>query len=158
MRTVLIIALCLVMLGIGFVGGFATGVATSGVLSGMGAVEGVTFDVQVPAKVKVGEEFDLVLTLTDELGKARKIGDIDFDEQFVAGSVSVGAVTPRAQTESTGFGYKTYTMGQTIPASGRTSITFKAKALAPGEHRTAIDVYVDSLLNFATIDVVVIAE
>lgn len=115
----------------------------------VGPPEGITTTITMPDSVYVGDSFDIVVTVTNQLDHARTIMDLDIYEPLLDGT-SVASVEPEYTNLDTGLGSATYTMDLTLEAGSSVDITLKAVAVTPGVYTGDIDVSVDSVLNFTT--------
>lgn len=110
---------------------------------------GLTVASTSPARVDPGATFEITLTITNDLDQPRFLGDIDIESRLLAG-IRIESVDPSPKSTSALSMYRVYRMGQTIPAKGALTITFRCVAQTEGQHRGHIDVYVDSDTAYTT--------
>jgi hypothetical protein len=110
--------------------------------------ETLTVEYSIPYTVTRGEEFELVLTLTNTGNEAVYVGDIDLDEAF-GGSILDGAITistdPYMDRDFSTSGIKTFKYDRSIPAGTSAQVTFRMQAVAVGEYGGSIGVYVGDI-------------
>jgi hypothetical protein len=162
MKFLLIVVLALVMLALGFGIGFVAGAASSGkIAEALETVskppEGITVTVNAPPAVKVGQPFDLVITITNALDKQRTLGDVDLETGLVTG-MTIDKVTPAPQNTSTMVGYHVHTMNATVPAKGQSTVTFTITPKTAGTYTGTVDVYVDTNFSFITMGATIVVE
>lgn len=114
-----------------------------------GPPEGIVTTVTMPDSVYVGDSFEIIVTVTNQLDHARTIKDIDFYEPLLDGT-RVVSVEPDYDMLDTMLRMATYTMELPLGAGESIDVTFAAEAVAAGVYNGDIDVSVDSLLNFTS--------
>lgn len=123
----------------------------------MGPPEGIAVQVTRPDSVVSGETFDVVLTVTNSLPRARTIYDIDLWSTLVDG-VSVVSVNPPYVSSDLSMGFWTYTMNQPLAANSAATITLTLTAGAPGVYRGDLDISVDDILKIHTTDLMITVD
>lgn len=93
--------------------------------------------------VKVGEEFEFVVSVTDLRGEGRRVATIDFEGDLTE-LVEVVAVDPPARDTTVGPWYVEHVFDRDVPASGTAEITYTLKAAAPGTVYGSVTVYDES--------------
>jgi hypothetical protein len=150
MRAPWVILLCIVFLLIGSCAGFFTGMLVNLTKVQQALTpESVDISVDAPNSVRVGETFTIKVTVTDRSGQARRIRDLDIEQDLLQGA-SITGITPKPATTTSIFGYASHTMNLSVPASGSTTVTFTLTATAPGSYSGDIDTYIDSDFAFLT--------
>jgi hypothetical protein len=108
----------------------------------------LTIDHSIPYQVTRGEEFELVLTLTNTGDTDIYIGDIDLDEAL-GGSILDGAITlstdPEMERDFSLSGIKTFKYNRTIPAGATRVVVFRLQAVSVGEYGGSVGAYVGDL-------------
>jgi hypothetical protein len=108
--------------------------------------QGITVQVAQPATILEGDTFDIVITVTDTLGRARTIMDIDFYDPLLKG-LQLVSVTPPHQDFDPALGFGTFTMNASVPPNGSTTVTFRFVATTVGEYTADLDVSIDSIFS-----------
>lgn len=158
MRTFWIILACLACLVVGVVGGFIAGLGVNfSRLADRMEIKDANVHVAAPGRARVGEQFDIVVTVTDISGSGRRIHDIDVEETYLEG-LSIVRVTPEPRTTDSLVGYATHTMNVAVPASGAATVTFTVRAARAGTFSGDVDVYVDSDFAFETVRITTMVE
>jgi hypothetical protein len=111
--------------------------------------EGITVSVIQPPEIRIGDTFDVVITVTDSLGQARTIRDVDFYDPLLDG-VSVVKVDPPYSGYDSALGSATFTMEAPIDASATTTLIFTFKAERAGTYSGDLDVGVDKVMRIQT--------
>jgi hypothetical protein len=119
-----------------------------------GPPEGIAVQITRPDSVVSGEAFDVVITVTNSLPRARRIRDIDLWGTLVDG-ISVVSTDPVYKEADLSMGFWTYTMEHPIAANGTATVTLKLTAGAPGVYQGDLDVSVDKVLRVNTTDLVI---
>ncbi len=102
--------------------------------------------IDVPTSVVVGEEFDVVATISHDSSETQLLHSIDIGETYLEG-VAIGSSTPDfSESYLLDDGTYTHTLLADIPAGG-TTVTFHAVALESGNWKGAFDVCFDDGLN-----------
>lgn len=159
-----VIIIAAAFLGVGCVGGVFIGMALNVGQSITTAMQNLTpqnvvITTTAPTRVKSGEEFQIVVDVTDTSGSARTIGDIDFEQTLLDGASIVKVDPPPSVTATmTMIGYASHTMKLGVPASGAAKVTFTLKAGAPGTYAGDVDTYLDSDMAYHTDRVTIIVE
>lgn len=124
-----------------------------------GTPKNISVDYELPTHVLKGEEFDLVLVITNTGDTDMAVGDIDLD-QALSGSILEGAVVlstePDMRRDYSIPGIKSFHYDRTIPAGESEKVTFRMQATTVGEYGGSIGVYVGNLsytLNEVTITI-----
>ena len=108
--------------------------------------EGVTVGIAQPAEIRVGDTFDVVVTVGDSLGRRRTIRDIDFYDPLLDG-VSVVKVDPPYAAYDGSAGIATFTMEAPIEPNAFATVTFTFKAEQAGFYAGDLDVGVDGMMR-----------
>ena len=106
----------------------------------------VTVTLTAPERVTAGDEFDLIVDVTDTRGVARTLYDIDVDEGL-AEHFDLVAVSPMPVSQTTDSAYWTTTHNRPIGSHGTVSVTLTAqatKSLSPGIYTGTVAVYMES--------------
>lgn len=114
-----------------------------------GPPEGIVTTVTIPDSVTVGESFEIVVTISNSLNRARTIKDIDFYDPLLEG-VRVVSVDPMYNSFDPSFGMSTFTMEHELPAGASIDVTFVLEARTHGLYGGDVDVSVDSILSFTS--------
>jgi hypothetical protein len=110
--------------------------------------EGITVEVTLPDTIVVGDRFDMVVTVKNELPQQRTLETIDFYSPLLDG-VTIMGVDP-APTHVDDILMLTYTFERPIPAEGEISVTFTMTADAYGYYQGDLDVAVDGMFSILT--------
>lgn len=103
---------------------------------------------EVPTSVAVGEEFDIVATVSHDSDETQLLHSIDIGATYLEG-VAITAATPDfSESYLLDDGTYTHTLLTDIPAGG-TDIVFHAVALESGNWKGAFDVCFDDGINCA---------
>lgn len=117
--------------------------------------ENLSVEYSLPYSVMRGEEFELLLTLSNTGDSEFTVNDIDLDEAF-GGSILDGAVVlwtdPPMERDYSMQGIKTFQYNRAIPAGETRHVTFRLQAVTSGEFGGSIGIYVGALAK--TIDYV----
>jgi hypothetical protein len=111
-------------------------------------VENFSIDYSMPAVVRKGENFDLILTLTNTGNTAFTVGDIDLDE-VMSGSILDGAIVletePAMERDYSLSGVKSFHYDQTLQPNETKEVVFHLQAVTAGEFGGSIGLYVGNL-------------
>jgi hypothetical protein len=105
--------------------------------------EGVTVDIVAPARVRSGQEFDVVVTVVNGLEKERTLRSVDFETSILKG-FEVAAIEPEPVERSSMLGTTAFHYTLPIAAQARVAVTLHCRALGSGEYAGRALVYVDS--------------
>jgi len=142
LKVVLIVAGVLVLLGITCVGGLVG----FGIWAGsQPPPEGITLDVALPDAISAGDEFAIVLTISNDRPEPRTLQDVDFWFGLLDG-VTLRGADPAPNRVDTNLA-TTYSFNRTIPASGDLVVTFDADADTPGVYTGDLDISVDTIMS-----------
>jgi hypothetical protein len=117
--------------------------------SKVGPPQGVVTAITMPDSVYVGDSFEIVVSVTNQLDRARTIKDIDFYEPLLDG-VRIVSVEPDYDIFDPTLGFATYTMELPLGAGESIDITFTAEAVSAGVYSGDVDISVDNMLSFTT--------
>lgn len=102
----------------------------------------------MPSVVRKGENFDLVLTLTNTGNTSFTVGDIDLDE-ILGGSILDGAIVletePIMERDYSVSGIKSFHYNQTLQPDETKHVIFHLQATTAGEFGGSIGIYVGNL-------------
>lgn len=117
--------------------------------------ENLSIEYSLPYSVVRGEEFELLLTLSNAGDSEFTVNDIDLDEAF-SDSILDGAIVlwtdPPMERDYSIPGIKTFQYNRSIPAGETRHVTFRLQAVTSGEFGGSIGIYVGALVK--TIDYV----
>lgn len=119
-----------------------------GTVSGLGDVfDDVSFepvdidlDVAFPDSVRVGESFELVVTITDTRGELRHLQDIDFSGTF-CDNMTIDLVEPMPGSISIDPGYHVYAYDRSFDANSTEQFVFQVTPNHAGVFTGDIEVY-----------------
>ena len=122
---------------------------TVGLLAYFGQTpENLSIQYEMPTVVNNGQEFDLVLEVTNTGSESVMVNDIDLDEAF-GGSILDGCVVletePYLERDYSVPGFKTFYYNQPIGPGETKVITFHLQATTVGEFGGSIGLYVGDL-------------
>ncbi|MDF7797934.1 hypothetical protein P4C99_00565 [Pontiellaceae bacterium B1224] len=105
-------------------------------------VKGVSLSIESPLDVKVGEEFELKLNVTNERETKRlNISDIDISGDYIEGFILISTdPAPRSSMIIPFFEDISYTFGTPVQAGETKTFTFVFRAEQEGVFRGDIDV------------------
>jgi hypothetical protein len=102
----------------------------------------------MPSIVKKGENFDLVLTLTNTGVDPLTVTEIDLDEAL-GDSILDGAIVletdPSLERDYSVNGIKTFLYNQTLQAGETKQVTFHLQATTAGEFGGSIGIYIGNI-------------
>jgi hypothetical protein len=137
---------CGVVIIFSFCSCFVFGAASIGLLSRFAAEpEDLSVEYQMPYTTRVGEEFELILTLRNTGSAPITVDDIDLD-QALTGSILDGAIVlasePYMERDYSIPGIKTYYYKRPILPGATEVVIFKLQAVEAGEFGGSVGVYV----------------
>ena len=110
--------------------------------------ENLSVEYSLPYSVMRGEEFELLLTLSNTGDSEFTVNDIDLDEAF-GDSILDGAVVlwtdPPMERDYSMQGIKTFKYNRAIQAGETRQVTFQLQAVTSGEFGGSIGIYVGGL-------------
>lgn len=110
--------------------------------------ENISLEYQMPQVVKMGENFDFVLKITNTGSESFMVGDIDLDETL-GGSILDGSVVldtePPMERDYSVSGIKTFYYNQTVQPGETKTITFHLQATTVGEFGGSVAAYIGDL-------------
>ncbi len=110
--------------------------------------DNLSVEYALPYSVVRGEEFELLLTLSNAGDSEFTVNDIDLDEAF-SDSILDGAIVlwtdPPMEKDYSISGIKTFQYNRAIPAGETRQVTFRLQAVTSGEFGGSIGVYVGDL-------------
>lgn len=126
-----------------------TVLGTVGVLAYFGREpENVTVEYDMPPVVTKGENFDLVLTVTNNGNETITVNDVDLDEAF-GGSILDGSIVmdtePTMERDYSLEGIKTFAYNRPIEPGQSATIIFHLQATTLGEFGGSMSVYVGNI-------------
>lgn len=140
---------CVGLLVLAVCGCVALGVMEAGVLLHVSQEpENLIVSYSMPDHVELGEEFELILTLTNTGSSEILIGDIDFDEPLgdsILDGATVIGTDPQMERNDPLPGFRSFHYGRTIPAGEQRVAAFRLRATTPGQYFGSIEVYVGDL-------------
>ena len=122
--------------------------------------EGIDIGFEYPDDVAVGDEFELVVTVYNDLNEKRTLGDLDFYQPILDG-VKITDIDPAPSNDDGEylFGMRTLTYNDTIPANGEYVVTLTLLAEESGYYSGDVDVTIDGMLSiYSTYQMLVIEE
>jgi hypothetical protein len=139
--------------GGGIIGGWVMGQAAAyGGFGGMGMGgfgpggydfdAGVFLDVERPATLKVGEPFDLVITVTDTKSERRIIETVDLNGA-ICDMFQRDAISPPPPSMNEEYGYNEFLYSQSLAADGSAEFTITLTPLHAGTFDGTVTVYMD---------------
>ena len=99
-----------------------------------------------PASVTVGEEFDLIVTISHDADEAQTLHSIDIGATYLEGIALTSSTPEYSESYLLDDGTYTHTLLTDIPVGG-TDVIFHAVALESGNWKGAFDVCFDDGLN-----------
>ena len=113
-----------------------------------GEPEGLSLQYDLPYSVRLCDEFDLVLSLTNSSDEPLHVSHIDLDELFsdsiLDGAIVISTDPPIARNYSVP-GTKSFNYDSVIPPGQTAILTFHLSAQTPGEFGGSIGVYVGDI-------------
>lgn len=110
--------------------------------------EGLSVDYSMPSVVQNGENFDLVITITNSGSAPLAVSDIDLDEAF-DGSILDGSLVletdPPMERDYSLEGIKTFVYNQSIAPGETKNVTFHLQATTVGEFGGPVGIYVGDI-------------
>jgi hypothetical protein len=123
--------------------------------------ENFSVDYSMPPIVKKGENFDLVLTLTNSGAEPITVTDIDLDE-ILGDSILDGAIAletdPPLERDYSVDGIKTFQYNQTLQAGETKQVIFHLQATTVGEFGGSIGIYVGDIAKRLTYVSLIVQE
>ena len=147
---------CGVLVVLSVCGCLIIGAGSVGLLTYFGREpENLSVEYSLPYSVIKGEEFELLLTLSNTGDSEFTVNDIDLDEAF-GDSLLDGAIVlwtdPPMERDYSLSGIKTFHYNRAIPAGETHQVTFRLQAVTSGEFGGSIGIYLGALAK--TIDYV----
>ena len=129
--------------GSGFIVGWGAGLTNSF----LGALApdrpfGADIVVEAPSSVREGEQFELVVTVTDTSGEARMLATIDFYDDL-CDDFEVISVTPEPSGFTQQRGYRETRFHTDLPAHSSVRTVFTLRATRAGQAVGDVEVYLD---------------
>lgn len=137
--------------------------ASVGILALIGSKEPTDLEVEyvLPYSVNVGDEFDLIISLTNTGDQTLNITDIDLDGAF-SGSILDGAIVtstdPDMERDYSVPGVKSFHYNTAIQPHSSSDIRFLLLAQVSGEFGGRIDIYTNSFESKSIYPVITIRE
>jgi hypothetical protein len=121
--------------------------------------ETLSIDYSMPSVVRNGENFDLVITMTNTGSTSFTVNDIDLDE-LMGGSILDGAMVigtePEMKRDYSVSGIKTFTYNQVLEPGQTKQAVFHLQAMIVGEFGGSIGVYIgDNAKRFDYVGLIV---
>lgn len=140
---------CGVLIVLSVCGCLIFGAGSVGLLTYFGREpENLSVEYSLPYSVIRGEEFELLLTLSNSGDSEFTVNDIDLDE-MLSGSILDGAVVlwtdPPMERDYSMQGIKTFQYNHAIPPGETRQVTFRLQAVTSGEFGGSIGIYVGGL-------------
>ena len=113
--------------------------------------DGVGLRFEYPNDVKVGDTFDVTVTITNDLNESRKLHDLDLYDPILNG-VSIVSVTPAPAADEglSTLGSRTISFNNTIDAQSDFEIVISMTAIESGYYTGDVDVSIDGMLSIYT--------
>lgn len=112
------------------------------------APENFTAEYSMPSVVTRGEEFDLVISMTNTGTEPIQVGDIDLDESF-GGSILDGSIVlstePDMERDYSLSGIKTFKYDRLLRPGASQTVVFHLQATTPGEFGGSVGIYIRNL-------------
>gem|GEM_PF-5372781 len=105
--------------------------------------EGITFSIDAPAEVAVGEAFDVSFIVANDSNRERKMYSLDFDEEFFK-VIDAVSVPDSVNQEYESFGWKVFEFKKDIPSGESESFDFTLRINESGDHIVDVDACIDS--------------
>lgn len=105
-------------------------------------------EMEYPDTVVVGEEFDLVLEITNRDAGSRTLNSIDVHEDFLGG-FEVVSISPSPGSNEDMWGYRIFNFDESIKASDSLIVTMKLRAKSVGFWSGDFD-FTNPLENYVT--------
>jgi hypothetical protein len=150
------VAIGVVILGVTCVGG----IIALGVFVGGNTPEGISIVFEYPDDLVEGDEFDLVITVVNDLNQTRTLGDLDFYSPVLDG-VRVKQIDPSPESDDSAytFGMRTMVFNESIPPNGELKIALTMTAENAGFYTGDVDVTIDGMFSiYSTVQTIMIDE
>lgn len=102
-----------------------------------------------PARVKMGEDFDITVYVKNTASESQTISNIDVYESYLQGIV-INDIEPPASNESSFFSMRTYTLDKKILPGDEVAVKLNATATQPGNYAGDLDVCINDEFTFLT--------
>ncbi len=103
---------------------------------------GIYLDVERPPNVKVGEPFDLVITVTDTKDKRRLVETVDLNGA-ICDMFQRDAIAPQPASSNEEYGYHEFIYGTPLAAGESAEFTITLTPLHAGKFDSTVTVYMD---------------
>lgn len=113
------------------------------------APSNITYNLNAPAQVEVGQTVTLTVEVTNTDSDVQKLVDVDIYDSYLDGFVLVGSDPPYAGSSNV-FGMTTLNFGLDIPAGGTQTIEIELRAANTGIWRGDVDVTIGNIMSFIT--------
>lgn len=125
---------------VGWFAGAASGL--SGLLNDFDIDANILVETSSPETVRLGESFEIVISVTDTSGSARSIEDIDFRGSLID-NADIVSITPKPNQVNPDTTYIEHVFNQPLGALQSSDIIFEIKPTQAGFYSTNISVYMD---------------
>ncbi len=138
----LLVAVVILLAGILFVGTTNVFLQNMWQFSSSMLGTGPTFDVTLesPDTITMGEEFDLILTLSNNAVEPIQLDSIDIDRSFLTG-FEVISVSPQSSADTFTQVQHSWSFTETVPAGASLKATYRLKPIRNGRFAGSIEVY-----------------
>jgi len=110
----------------------------------MSAPENITVEIEVPTRVEVGEQFNVIANITNTGSDAQELNSIDIGDEYLEGVIIYGSEPAYSETFHVPIDNTiSHSMMHSIEAGETLSVSFDAEALIEGDYSGAFDVCVN---------------
>jgi len=119
-----------------------------------GDPEDVTVKVDAPLRVVEGQDFPVVVTVTNTAGRAQTLNSLDVADAYIAGIAITSSTPPFTDSMHVPIDNTwSYEYMLDIPAGGEVQVTLNASALKVGDFNGDIGACINSDSNFLSMPV-----
>jgi len=109
---------------------------------------GVAIAVEAPLRARVGETFEILVTLTNESRSERTLVDVDVADSYLAGIAVEGTDPAYSDSEHIPFDNTvSYSFDRALEPGGTLSVRFVAVAVQEGDFAGDFDLCIDSMAS-----------
>lgn len=109
--------------------------------------EGLDASVDAPLRAALGEQFNVVVTVTNDSAEEQLLHSIDIDSEYIDGVAVTGATPEFNENFLLDDGTITHFFEQSVPAGESLTVTFDMEALNAGDYKGDFDVCFDDGLS-----------